>query len=83
MCVNLRRCQALVSQQFLNAVELCPTVEHDAGKGVAQHVRTELAGPSGGLQRVVDDMIDQGGVQRAALDGDQQVVALGPNGGAQ
>ena len=47
--VDLRRCQALVSEEFLDAAEVGSPIEHVAGKAVAERMRRgELIEPGGG-----------------------------------
>lgn len=79
MGVYLGSGEALVSQQLLDAVELRAVVEHDARKGVAQHVGAELARASGLRQPVVNDVIHERGIQGLAPGCYQQVAALGPH----
>ena len=83
MGIYLGCSKALVSQQLLDAVELRTVVEHHAGKGVTQHVRTQLTCPPGLHQAIVDDMIDKRRIHGSALGGDQEIATLGLDAVAQ
>lgn len=72
MGVNLRRRNAVVSQQLLHIADVQPGFQPLRGAGVAQHMGGDFAGQAGVFTQFFQKLADVVGGERQALRGEKQ-----------
>ena len=75
MCIDLRRRERLMTQQFLDAVESGTVVEHRRGEGVAERMGRPFALRNGG-KRIAHDTVNLSRINRSPFVGQKEYVVL-------